>query len=165
MRDKRDMLRHYLAAIAYRLQKALRDMPESFPEFRAGSQTRSPHELVCHIRSVLGYARTHFIGGVYDGGVPKDFQQDLAGLHDMLEDLDRHLCGTRLLDTTEERLLQGPFSDAMTHVGQIAMLRRLAGSPVPPENFIVANVSVTNLGPDQPDPVSPDADWPERPSK
>jgi hypothetical protein len=163
MTDKRDMLRHYLAAIAYRLQKALRDMPESFPAFRAGSQTRSPHELVCHIRSVLGYARTHFIGGVYDGGRPEDFKQDLAALHDMLEDLNRHLSATPLLDTTEERLLQGPFSDAMTHVGQIAMLRRLAGSPVPPENFIVADVSVTNLGTDQPDPVSPDADWPDRP--
>jgi hypothetical protein len=60
MTDKRDMLRHYLAAIAYRLQKALRDMPGSFPEFRAGSQTRSPHELVCHIRSVLGRLGAYF---------------------------------------------------------------------------------------------------------
>jgi hypothetical protein len=70
-----------------------------------------------------------------------------------------------LRGTTEERLLQGPFSDAMTHAGQLAMLRRLSGSPIPPENFIEAAVDAANLGPVQPDPVSPDKDWPEAPEK
>jgi hypothetical protein len=51
----------------------------------------------------------------------------------------------------------------MTHAGQLAMLRRLAGSPIPPENFLVADVSPDNLGPDQPEPASPDRDWPDRP--
>lgn len=60
-------------------------------------------------------------------------------------------------------MLQGPFADAMTHAGQSALLRRLAGSPVPPENFIMADIDPTNLGPDQPDPVSPDAEGPEAP--
>jgi hypothetical protein len=64
---------------------------------------------------------------------------------------------------SEERLLQGPFSDAMTHAGQLALLRRLAGAPVPPENFIVANIESNRLGPDQAAPVSPDKDWPEAP--
>jgi hypothetical protein len=59
-------------------------------------------------------------------------------------------------------MLQGPFSDAMTHVGQLAMLRRLAGSPVPPENFVFAAITPTNLGVDQPQPVSPDKEWAER---
>jgi hypothetical protein len=63
-----------------------------------------------------------------------------------------------------ERLLQGPFSDAMTHAGQLAMLRRLAGSPVPPENFIVAAIDPDHFGPHQPDPTSPDEVWPEAPS-
>jgi hypothetical protein len=71
--------------------------------------------------------------------------------------------GTDLRGITEERLLHGPFSDAMTHAGQLAVLRRLAGSPVPPENFIEAAVDPANLGPDQPAPVSPDAIWPEGP--
>jgi hypothetical protein len=65
---------------------------------------------------------------------------------------------------TPEILLQGPFADAMTHAGQLAMLRRMAGSPVPPENFIFATISPANLGPDQPSPVAPDKDWPERPA-
>jgi hypothetical protein len=62
-----------------------------------------------------------------------------------------------------ERLLQGPFSDAMSHAGQLAMLRRLADSPVAPENFIVAAVDPENLGPEQRDPASPDEIWPEAP--
>ena len=82
----------------------------------------------------------------------------------MLEDLARHLTvDTELKGTTEERLLQGPFADAMAHAGQLAMLRRLSGSPVPPENFIEAAVDPANLGPQQPEPVSPDAVWPEAP--
>jgi len=64
---------------------------------------------------------------------------------------------------TPERMLQGPLSDAMTHAGQLAILRRLAGDPVPPENFIVANIDATRLGPDQSLPVSPDEVWPEAP--
>jgi hypothetical protein len=64
---------------------------------------------------------------------------------------------------TPERMLQGPFADAMTHAGQLAMLRRLAGDPVAPENFIVAKISPDNLSPDQPGPESPDEVWPEAP--
>jgi hypothetical protein len=60
-------------------------------------------------------------------------------------------------------LLQGPFSDAMTHAGQLALLRRLAGSPVAPENFVFAEINAANLGPDQPLPARPDEVWPEKP--
>ena len=62
---------------------------------------------------------------------------------------------------TEEQLLQGPFADAMTHAGQLGVLRRLAGSPVALENFVGAAVAPANIGPEQPDPISPDATWPE----
>ena len=73
--------------------------------------------------------------------------------------------GTPLLQgMTEERLLQGPFADAMTHAGQLAMLRRFAGAPIPPENFIVADITKEKLGVDQSEPRSPDKEWPERPA-
>ena len=164
MDDKRALLRHFLAAIAYRTQKALRGAPPSFASFRAAPKVRTPHELVSHMDSVLGYARTFFIGGEYRKQSLPDFTAEILRFHSKLEDLSRHLeKGTPLRETTPERLLQGPFSDAMTHAGQLALLRRLAGSPVPPENFIVANVDSANLGPDQPSPVSPDEVWPERP--
>ena len=165
MNEKREMLRHFLAALAYRVQKTLRDAPEGFETFSPGNQVRTPHELLCHITSVLGYARTFFIGGFYPRPVPLELTRDIATFHDILADLSRHLSHNSPLDgTDEERLLQGPFADAMAHAGQLAMLPRLYGSPIPPENFIVADISKEKLGPDQSPPVSPDDDWPERPS-
>ena len=141
-------------------------MPEGFPEFRAAAQVRTPHELICHMTSVLGYARTFFIGGIYPVNAQSTWEKDIQKFHAMLEEMGEYLeSETPLIGITEEHLLQGPFSDAMTHAGQIAMLRRLAGSPVPPENFIKANVNSDNLTANQPDPVSPDEVWPEGPKK
>ena len=148
MDDKRTLLRHFLAALAYRTQKALRDAPAEFDNFSAGEEIRTPAELVRHMTSVLGYARTFFIGGHYWPESLPSLKEEVIRFHDMLEDLGRHIeVGTPLLQgMTAERLLQGPFSDAMTHAGQLAMLRRLAGVPVPPENFIVADVNPDRLG-------------------
>jgi hypothetical protein len=159
------MLRHFLAALAYRTQKALREAPADFGSFSAGEQVRTPKELVRHMTSVLGFARTFFVGGSYRPEPLPTLNAEVARFHEMLDDLGAHLeQGSPLLNgMTAERLLQGPFADAMTHVGQLAMLRRLAGSPVPPEDFSLADVSAERLGLDQAKPVSPDATWPEAP--
>jgi hypothetical protein len=166
MDEKSFMLRHFLAALAYRTQKALRSAPESFATFSAGNRTRTPTELVRHMTSVLGYARTFFIGGNYWPEPLPTLADEVVRFHEMLEDLSAHLeKGTPFQgDMTAERLLQGPFSDAMTHAGQLAMLRRLAGVAVAPENFIVAKIDASRLGPDQPEPASPDEFWPEAPN-
>jgi hypothetical protein len=162
MNDKRQILRHFLAAIAYRTQKALRGAPVEFAEFRVAPGVRTPHEIVRHITSVLGYARTFFIGGEWRPEMLPDFKDEVLRLHEVLASLSHYLEEDMSLQgTTPERMLQGPFSDAMTHVGQLAMLRRLFGSPVPPENFIMAAVDTENVGPDQPAPVSPDKEWHE----
>lgn len=162
MDEKRAMLRHFLAALAYRLQKAIRGAPANFPDFRAQSLVRSPRELVQHMDGVLGYARTFLIGGMYQPPRYDSFDETVRHFHGMLEDLARHLeAGTEFRGITAEQMLQGPFSDAMTHAGQLAMLRRLAGYPVPPENFVFAAIRPENLGPNQADPVSPDKEWPE----
>jgi hypothetical protein len=164
MDAERRLLRHFLAALAYRTQKALRDAPPEFGSFQAGSRVRAPHDLIRHMDSVLGYSRTFFIGGSYRVPPSSDFQAAVAHFYEILADVARQLeVGTSFQGITSERLLQGPFSDAMTHAGQLAMLRRLAGNPVPPEDFSMANISTNNLGPNQPLPVSPDADWPDRP--
>ncbi|MEQ1641979.1 MAG: hypothetical protein ABL959_00875 [Pyrinomonadaceae bacterium] len=157
---KREMLRHFLAALAYRTQKALRGAPQDFAEFAAGNEVRTPHELICHMRSVLGYARTFFIGGNYPHPVPGNFDADVQAFHEMLEDLSqRPAAGDELENITEEQLLRGPFSDAMTHAGQLAMLRRLHREPVASENFIFANITPSNLTHNQPEPAKPDTDW------
>jgi hypothetical protein len=114
---------------------------------------------------VLGYARTHFVGGRYWPEPLETLDEEIERFHEMLGMLAQHLRnGDAFLEgMSEERLLQGPFSDAMTHAGQLALLRRLAGAPVPPENFIVAKIAPDRLGPNQAEPVSPDKEWPEAP--
>ena len=166
MDEKRELLRHFLAALAYRTQKALRDAPPEFDMFRAAEGVRTPRELVRHMTSVLGYARTYFVGGQYRPLPLPTLQAETLRFHEMLADLARHLeADTPLREgVTAERLLQGPFADAMTHAGQLAMLRRLAGLPVPPENFIVADIDASRLDADQPAPRSPDESWPEAPA-
>lgn len=164
MDDRRKMVTHFLAALAYRTQKALRDAPPEFAEFLAAAKVRTPHELIRHMDGVLGSARRYFIGGSYEVPYFPEFSDAVKHFHETLADLAHHLeIGTELHEITLERILQGPCSDAMSHAGQLAMLRRLAGSPVPPENFIFAAVSAENLGPEQPLPVAPDEEWIDRP--
>lgn len=147
MDDKYALLRHFLATLAYRTQKALRNAPPDFAAFEAGGGVRHPTELVRHMTSVLGYARTYLIGGQYRAEALPTLADEVERFHDMLHDLARHLeQGTPLRGLTPERLLQGPLADAMTHAGQLTLLRRLAGSPVPPENFMMADVDARRLG-------------------
>jgi len=164
VKTKRELLRHFLAALAYRSQKALRGAPPEFGDFEAGNRIRTPKELVRHMTSVLGYSRTFFIGGTYRPEPLDAFSDEIARFHEMLQLLSVHLGGRdELKGIREEQLLQGPFADAMTHAGQLAMLRRLYGEPIPPENFIVARIDKNHLGPNQSQPASPDKEWPEAP--
>lgn len=166
MDPKRELLCHFLAALAYRTQKAVRGAPSSFADFDSGERVRSPKTLVMHMTSVLGYARSFFRGGGEWWPDPLDtMDEEMHRFHQVIQNLATHLeAGDPMRGTTPERMLQGPFADAMTHAGQIAMLRRLAGCPIPPENFIMAEITSQNVGPDQPPPVSPDRVWPEAPS-
>jgi hypothetical protein len=163
----RELLRHFLAAIAYRTQKALRGAPERFPGFAAGHQARTPVELLRHMTSLLGYVRTFFLGDTYPvrpEPLPT-FQEEIDRFHEMAEAVGDLLhSGRPLRGISTEQLLQGPFADVMTHVGQLALLRRLADAPVAPENFIYADIRRDRLGPEQPLPARPDAQWPERPA-
>src|SRR6185369_14392344 len=126
MSEKVALLRHFLAAIAYRTQKALRDAPETFGDFHAGNHVRTPAELVRHMTSVLGYARTYFVGGEYRPEPLPTLAAEVERFHKMLADVAAHVGESELKGIQPEQLLQGPFADVMTHVGQLAMLRRLA---------------------------------------
>jgi hypothetical protein len=162
---ERHLLRHYLASIAYHAQKAIRNAPASYWGFSPGNQVRTPKAIFHHMTTVLGYARTFFIGGLYRPESLPDVHAEVDRFHQILEDLSKFLdTGSPLHGINELQLLQGPLSDVMTHIGQLSMLRRLYGSPVPPENFIYADISTSRLGQDQPEPRRPDSDWPERPT-
>jgi hypothetical protein len=166
MDDKRSLLKHFLAALAYRTQKALRGASEEFGDFRAAEGVRTPSELVRHMTSVLGYARTFFIGGAYRPEPFASLSDEIERFHETLELLGHELDAADSMpnNLSAEQILQGPLSDAMTHAGQLAMLRRLAGIPVPPENFIYAKVNAERLGKDQAEPASPDKIWNEAPA-
>src|SRR5919206_5164674 len=90
MDEKRELLRHFLAALAYRTQKALRDAPTEFGTFRAAEGVRTPRELVRHMTSVLGYARTYFVGGQYRPAPLPSLDEEIVRFHEMLQDLARH---------------------------------------------------------------------------
>lgn len=160
------LIAHFLATIAYRTQKALRDAPATYPDFVPGAQVRTPVEILRHMTSVLGYLRTFAIGGEYPfkpEPLPS-FDAEIARFHAMVESVRSHIAADGSVGSlTPTQVLQGPLADVLTHVGQLAMLRRLAGAPVAPENFIHADVRADRLGPDQPPPARPDARWPERP--
>ena len=165
MEPERQLLRHFVATLAYRTQKALREAPLEFATFRVAPGTRTPHELVRHMSGVLNYALSLITTPRTLLETLPTFDEEVLRFHSLLETL-----AARFAEDFEfpldlaERLLQGPLADAMTHAGQLTLLRRLAGSPVAPENFFHAAVSAENLGPEQPLPVSPDDEWPEAPA-
>jgi len=159
--DQRALLRHFLATLAYRTQKAIRGAPPDYWFFEAGHEVRTPKVLLEHMTSVLGHARCRFRGGEWWPDPLDTPEEEIIRFHDMLQDLSDHLeVGDALVDTTPYRLLQGPFSDAMTHAGQLAMLRRLHGVPVPPEDFIHAEIDPGEPGRDPSAPTRPDTVWP-----
>jgi ketosteroid isomerase-like protein len=162
--ERRPVLRHLLAALAYRTLKALRDAPEGFADFRPSEDIRSPREIVRHMTTLLGYARTCFHGGDNSIEPLRDFEEEVVRFHETLSALSTDLASNAELSeaTSIEQLLQGPLSDAMTHAGQLALLRRLAGSPIPAEDFMAADIDAERLGLDQPPSASPVV-WPEAP--
>ena len=163
--ESRRLLQHFLAALAYRTQKALRGAPDGFSSYRAGTHVRTPHELLWHMTGVIGYARTMLHGGDFAPSRLASFGEEVSRFHATLTALRDDLANPTLAARiTDDQFLQGPLADAMTHAGQLAMLRRMHGSPVPSENFIFARVEASNVSPDQALPAAPDAWWrPELP--
>ena len=160
MNDSRRLLQHFLAALAYRTQKVLRDAPPGFAEFSAGSKVRTPHELMWHMTGLMGYARTFLRGGEFRPYALDTLAEEVERFHSTVLDLQADLGNPSLVSKiSDQQFLQGPLADAMTHAGQLAMLRRLYGSPVASENFIFADIRTENVSSDQPEPVAPDLDW------
>ncbi len=158
--ESRKLLQHFLAALAYRTQKALRGAPDDFADFSAGSRARTPHELVWHMTGLMGYANTMLRGGDFRPPRLPTFEAEITRFHETLSILHRDFGDASLTARISDmQFLQGPLSDAMTHAGQLALLRRLHRVPVASENFIFAKIDSDNVSSDQAEPVAPDADW------
>lgn len=160
MTESRRLLQHFLAALAYRTQKALRGAPAGFADFRAAPTSRTPYELLWHMTGLMGYARTMLNGGEFEPLRLPGLAEEVARFHATLEALHRDFGNAALsAKISDEQFLQGPLADAMTHAGQLAFLRRLQGAPIASENFIFAAIDSQNVGAQQALPKMPDPDW------
>jgi hypothetical protein len=147
---KRNLLRHTVATLAYRGGKAVRGADDSFASFKASETTRTPAQILAHIGDLLDWALSIARGHEkWQNSEPLAWKQEIDRFHAALKSFDDYLASDSNLSADCERLFQGPVADALTHVGQIAMLRRLAGQPMKAENYSVAIIAAGRVGPDQ----------------
>jgi len=150
---KRELLRHTVATLAYRGGKAVRDADDSFASFKASETTRTPAQILAHIGDLLDWALSIAKGNeTWNNSEPLEWSKEIDRFHAALASFDDYLASGSDLSATCERLFQGPMADALTHVGQIAMLRRLAGQPMKGENYSRAKIEAGRVGADQEKP-------------
>jgi hypothetical protein len=144
---KREMLRHTVATLAYRGGKAVREAPESFADFRASETTRTPAAILAHICDLLDWALSMAKGReTWRGSDPQPWAQDVERFHAGLARFDEYLASSEGLACSCERLFQGAIADSLTHVGQLTMLRRIAGAPMRSENYSKADIQSGRVG-------------------
>jgi hypothetical protein len=150
---ERQMLRHTLATLAYRGGKTLRGAPEGFSAYRASETTRTPGQVLAHLGDLLDWALSISQGKQeWRNTQPQSWETDSQRFFAALASFDAYLASGEPLGATVEKLFQGPIADALTHVGQIAMLRRMAHAPIRAENYFRAEIVVGRVGPDQAPP-------------
>ena len=153
MDTDREFLRHTLAALAYRAAKALRDAPPDFAAFVAAPGSRTPAQILAHMGDLFDWALSLARGDqVWRDSTPQPWPAEVDRFFAALAAFDAYLASGEPLGRSCERLFQGPIADALTHTGQLTMLRRLAGSPIRGENYERAAIAAGSLGLTQPTP-------------
>ncbi len=155
MSVKNELLRHFLAALAYRGTKAIKNAPDHFPDLEIGKGVASPRRILAHISGVLTYAHSFYKQYETTRFTMESWEREVSRFYEILKKLDKSFSKSIPREVSAEQILQGPLSDAMTHIGQLCLLRRLTDSPIPPENFIFADIKKGRVGSDQPQPVAP----------
>src|SRR6266404_517515 len=148
--QKREILQHTVATLAYRGAKAVRDAPDSFASFKASETTRTPAQILAHIGDLLDWGLSIAKGAeAWNNSEPLEWNQEINRFHVALEKFDDFLASDADLSARCERLFQGPIADALTHVGQLTMLRRIAGAPIKGENYSRAKIAAGSVGAQQ----------------
>jgi hypothetical protein len=148
--DARLLLRHTLATVGYRGRKAVSDAPAGFAEFHVAATSRTHGQILAHISDLFDWAVSLADGQHrWHDSTPLPWGQEVARFFEGLRKFDQRLASDSPLECPPEKLFQGPVADALTHIGQIAMLRRLAGAPVRAENYFKADITGGRVGPDQ----------------
>jgi hypothetical protein len=150
----RQLLRHIVATLAYRAGKALRDAPAAFAAFRASESTRTPLQILAHMGDLMDWALSMMAGRTsWRDSEPLPWAEEVSRFFTAVRALDEYLASDQPLHADIGRLFQSALADALTHTGQIAMLRRMAGDPVRGENYYLAKIEAGRTGPDQASPV------------
>lgn len=149
----RALLRHTVATVAYRGGKAVRNAPAGFADYRATAGSRTAGEILAHIGDLFDWALSLAEGQqAWRDSAPLGWEEEVARFFTALQRFDDRLASGEALGNTVDRLFQGPVADALTHVGQLTMLRRLAGSPVRGENYFKADIAAGRVSADQSTP-------------
>jgi hypothetical protein len=143
----RQLLRHAVATVAYRGGKALRGAPESFATFTLGDSPRTPANILAHMGDLFDWALSMARGeAAWRNSQPLTWNAEVARFFTSLKKFDDYLASPEPLHSPAEGLFQGPIADALTHIGQLAMLRRLAGCPIKGENYFKAEIAAGRVG-------------------
>jgi len=145
---RRDFLRHTLATLAYRGGKAVRNAPAGFADFQGAG--KPPVQVLAHLGDLLDWSLSMAIGKQrYIESQPLIWDQEVDRFFSALQRFDDYLASAEPVHAPMEKLFQGPIADALTHVGQIAMMRRMAGAKISGENYFVADIAAGRVGPEQ----------------
>lgn len=147
---ERALLRHTVATLAYRGAKSLRGAPPDFGSFHVGDGSRTPVQILAHVGDLLDWALSQAAGNeTWHDTTPGTWAEEERRFFAGLEALDAHLASDAPLGQPAGRIFQGAIADALWHVGQLAMVRRLAGAPVRGENYNRADIAIGRVGPNQ----------------
>jgi hypothetical protein len=150
MDAKRELLRHAVATVAYRGNKAVRSAPDAFAHFTLGDSPRTPAKILAHIGDLFDWALSQASGAeAWTDSRPLEWPREVERFQQSLQRFDAYLASDAPLAATPERLFQGAIADALTHVGQLAMLRRVSGAPIKGENYSQADIVAGRVGGDQ----------------
>jgi hypothetical protein len=157
-KGKNDLVRHMLACLVYRTTKIIHDAPKDFPKTSIGNGVRTPEKILGHINSLIQLSNRFWshekpvsMATRRKERDEKNWDLEVEIFYRMVAEFDETLKkNITPRKYSAEKILQGPFIDAFTHVGQLALLRRMNGSPIEGESYWVADVQTGNLGPDQP---------------
>ena len=148
--DKCEFLRHTVATVAYRGGKAIKDAPEGFADFKASETTRTPLQILAHIGDLFDWALSMARGKtVWNDAQPLAWEAESERFFAAIKAFDEFLASGEEIAETTEKLFQGPIADALTHVGQINLLRRMFDAPVKGENYFRAEIEIGRVGADQ----------------
>jgi hypothetical protein len=146
----RNLLRHTLATLAYRGGKAVRSAPKEFAEYGSPQTPRTPAKILAHIGDLMDWGLSMANGSpTWRDSAPLPWEKEVERFFASLKAFDDYLASDAPLQVPAEKLFQGPVADALTHVGQLAILRRMSGSPIKGENYFVADIQAGRVGPEQ----------------